>query len=76
MRLINGKKYLSAAEAAALLEVSARTVQRWVRRPQGALIGLLIYVHPVNGRIYFEEQSVMKLRGRMSKSERTLRAHA
>jgi len=66
MRKINGKNYLSSYEVANLLDISPRTIQRWVHKNRQKRNPILKQVKwtkdPTNGRFLFEESSIIRTR--------------
>lgn len=73
-RMIEGQEFLSPSEAAELLDVSARTVQRWLRspRPREWVAEIVSYEDPLSKRIFISAASVELIRERQCAGIRPL----
>lgn len=61
MRRINGKEYLTTKEIATQLDVSRRTIHRWMDRKKWFVKQVVCITDPINGYHYFEAESVRRL---------------
>jgi len=62
MRTIDGQNFLTPAEVAERLDISRRTVIRWLSEKRNTALGKVRVVKdPINGYNYFAEDSIDRL---------------